>query len=258
MSLLNNKLKNLTVNYLGQLPQSDQHQVYIIKNRLGNVNERMFKILELVKEVEKIAWSNIYVSDVENHIQQNIRRAASEIYYHFQKTYGLKLVQNEYVESRQRTWHTDLDIEVVLKDIFNQLNGLSFQEYSKKQYIEDFRSLTVGWHTGEPDIEIKGNSIYFDCKIFGFSYMGYSINESARKLKAISLLCPHTLECIWEQYKLSDYTWRENYEPFQLYEVTDSEMFSGFKAYKNGKFQLKFVSKEKQLEFLRFFNLTKQ
>lgn len=243
---------------MGQLPQSDQHQLYIIKNRLGNVNERMVKILELVKEVEKIAWSNIYVSDVENHIQQNIKRAAQEIYSHFQKTYGLKLVQNEYADSRQRTWHTDLDIEVVLKDVFSQLNGLSFQEYSKKQYIEDFRQLTANWHTGEPDIEVKGNSIYFDCKIFQTSYIGYSISEQARKLKAISLLCPHTFECIYEQYKLGDWSFRESYDPYQLFEVTDSSMFAGFKAYKNGKFQLKFVSKEKQLEFLRFFKLTKQ
>lgn len=253
------KLKNVNVSWLAKLSQDDQIAVEAIKANVLNANNVLGQMLELANGFTSTEWQVkiIEPSDIESQIKKNKAAFPELVYSYFAKKYKLDFEQNIVVNWRNLETY-ELDAEAVVKDILSQLNGKTFQQLWLEERKRAFVKLLRDWQ-GNTKYEVKGNSLYFDTRLF-YQYISYRAENDAKKgMEAIAALDAHAWRTIKETYGgLTSYiSDNEMIDPYEYKEVPNNEdgYIIGFKQFKNGKFQLKFSSKAKLFELLHYFGI---
>lgn len=268
--------ENVEIKNENRLCEEDLNFLEDLQEKFNNAKAGFKKYIEFYREnklynlKEKeitISCDSLEEYFVENIIFRECKCFISNIYSYFEKKYNLILerikVDEDYSlqfrekEAKQNLkWFMEtLDYNLILDDIFNQLEGVSFKERGIQEIKNNVIERTKGWN--ETRINIKGKNLnlkdylYFDrWDIDRGDYKIFYRNESHVKnlLKLISLYengeIDNNLDEILKNIKqFKDVTG-------QIFKLS-YEKVTGIKFYKNGKVQLIFNSGISALEFAK-------
>lgn len=260
-----NRLCSEDLNFLEDLQEKFNNAKAGFKKYIEFYREN--KLYNLKEKEITISCDSLEEYFVENIIFRECKCFISNIYSYFEKKYNLILerikVDEDYSlqfrekEAKQNLkWFMEtLDYNLILDDIFNQLEGVSFKERGIQEIKNNVIERTKGWN--ETRINIKGKNLnlkdylYFDrWDIDRGDYKIFYRNESHVKnlLKLISLYengeIDNNLDEILKNIKqFKDVTG-------QIFKLS-YEKVTGIKFYKNGKVQLIFNSGISALEFAK-------
>lgn len=239
--MLLNKLSNIKISYVNQLSEVDKKFCLDLEQKYLLVQSNLDKIAELAYDVSPFAT----VGHINNIKRENDQKLPCEVYGYFVSKYKITLAYNV----------KNPELELIIKDILNQLNGASFEQQTYQEMVNDFKSLLVDWH-GRNYFEIKGNSlVYHSTFIKCGSYGNYYDNQrtTISKMRFLDYLDCSAYAKIHNYYQFNNWMPRD-IEAFETLEL-DGDWLQSIKQFKNGKVQIKFVSSAKLQEFMKLLGL---
>lgn len=260
-----NRLCSEDLNFLEDLQEKFNNTKVGFKKYIKFYREN--KLYDLEKKEIKISCDSLEEYFVEKVVFRECEQFIYDIYNYFEKKYNLELetidIDKDYslrfrpeIAEKNLNWFMEiLNYNIILDNIFNQLEGVSFKERGIQEIKNNVVERTKGWN--ETRINIKGKNLnlkdylYFDrWDIDRGDYKIFYSNESYVKnlLKLISLYengeIDNNLDEILKNIKqFKDVTG-------QIFKLS-YEKVTGIKFYKNGKVQLIFNSGISALEFAK-------
>ncbi|MBI6005864.1 hypothetical protein H8J86_07850 [Clostridium perfringens] len=260
-----NRLCSEDLNFLEDLQEKFNNAKVGFKKYIKFYREN--KLYDLEKKEIKISCDSLEEYFVEKVVFRECEQFIYDIYNYFEKKYNLELetidIDKDYslrfrpeIAEKNLNWFMEiLNYNIILDNIFNQLEGVSFKERGIQEIKNNVVERTKGWN--ETRINIKGKNLnlkdylYFDrWDIDRGDYKIFYSNESYVKnlLKLISLYengeIDNNLDEILKNIKqFKDVTG-------QIFKLS-YEKVTGIKFYKNGKVQLIFNSGISALEFAK-------
>lgn len=265
---------NVEIKNENRLCEEDLNFLEDLQEKFNNVKVGFNKYIEFYRENTlqnlegkevKISCDSLEEYFVEEVVFRECEQFICDIYNYFEKKYNLELetieIEKDYslrfreekAEQNLKWFMETLDYNLILDDIFNQLEGVSFKERGIQEIKNNVIERTKGWN--ETRINIKGKNLnlkdylYFDrWDIDRGDYKIFYSNESYVKnlLKLISL---------YENGKIDENLDKILKNIKQFKDVTGQifklpyEKVTGIKFYKNGKVQLIFNTGVSALEF---------
>ncbi|HAT4302360.1 TPA: hypothetical protein I9089_002468 [Clostridium perfringens] len=223
------------------------------------------KLHDLEGKEIKISCDSLEEYFVENIVFRECKSFISDIYSYFEKKYNLTLekikIDEDYslqfreVRAKQNLkWFMEtLDYNLILDDIFNQLEGVSFKEKGIQEIKNNVIEKTRGWKKSNVDIKGKNltiqNYISFDSwsssKEYQILYSNRTYMENLFNL--VSIFETDDIQKNEINNLLNNISSYED-ATGQIFELPYKKV-TGVKFYKNGKVQLIFNTGVSALEF---------
>ncbi|MDC4245573.1 hypothetical protein [Clostridium perfringens] len=222
------------------------------------------KLLDLEQKEVKLSCSNLEEYFVSKVVFMEGKSFISKIYNYFEKKYNLTLekikIDEDYslqfreVRARQNLkWFMEtLDYNLILDDIFNQLEGVSFKEKGIQEIKSNVIERTRGWKKSNVDIKGKNLTIQNYISFNSWSSKEYQILYSNRTYMENLF----NLVSIFETDDIQKNEIDNLLNNISSYEDATGQIFElpykkvvGVKFYKNGKIQLIFDTGVSAIEF---------
>lgn len=271
-----NQFENVEIKNENRLCEEDLNFLEDLQEKFNNTKAgfkkyiefyRENKLYDLEKKEIKISCDSLEEYFVEKVVFRECEQFIYDIYNYFEKKYNLELetieIDKDYslrfrpeIAEKNLNWFMEiLNYNIILDNIFNQLEGVSFKERGIQEIKNNVIERTKGWN--ETRINIKGKNLnlkdylYFDrWDIDRGDYKIFYSNESYVKnlLKLISLYENGEIDNNFDEIL-------KNIKQFkdvtgQIFKLS-YEKVTGVKFYKNGKVQLIFNSGISALEFAK-------
>ncbi|XZI06019.1 hypothetical protein ACSXDM_15755 (plasmid) [Clostridium perfringens] len=225
------------------------------------------KLYDLEEKEIKISCDSLEEYFVENIVFRECKSFISDIYSYFEKKYNLTLekikIDEDYslqfreVRAKQNLkWFMEtLDYNLVLDNIFNQLEGVSFKEKGIQEIKNNVIERTRGWK--KSNVDIKGKNLTIQNYI---SFDSWSSSKEYQILYSNRTYMENlfNLVSIFETDDIQKNEINNLLNNISSYEDATGKIFelpykkvTGVKFYKNGKVQLIFNSGISALEFAK-------
>lgn len=245
--MLLDKLQNITIDYVKQLPLEDANYCLQLQADYQTMCEQLDAIQGLAHKL------NVFetVDGIDSIKRKNAITYIKTVYSHFANKYNIPL--RDLFDYYERDFTPNL--QDMIKHILSQLGGVSLADKSYQEMIEVFKSLLVRYD-GTHNFEIKGNTLTYHTCFVRADYHGYGYqnqSETIKKMRLIKYLDSLAWLQIYNHYEFNYYSTRDG-NPFELLEL-DGNWLQSIKQFKNGKVQIKFVSASKLQEFMALMGL---
>lgn len=269
--------ENVEIKNENRLNEEDLNFLEDLQEKFNNVKAGFKKYIEFYREnklynlKEKeitISCDSLEEYFIENIVFRECKSFISDIYSYFEKKYNLNLkrikVDEDYSlqfrekEAKQnlKWFMKTLDYNLILDDIFNQLEGVSFKERGIQEIKKNVIERTKGW--GKSNIDIKGKNLnlkdYLYFEKWGRDYGEYKISYSNKTyienlLNLVMIYKYNEIKSdIVDDIIMSLQGWKDvTITRFDFDELGDI----GIKFYKNGKVQLIFDTGISALKFAK-------
>lgn len=270
-----NQFENVEIKNENRLCEEDLNFLEDLQEKFNNAKVGFGKYIEFYRENKicnleekeiKISCDSLEEYFVNKVVFIEGKSFISKIYNYFEKKYNITLerikINDDYSlnfrekEAKQNLkWLMEtLDYNLVLDDIFNQLEGVSFKERGIQEIKKNVIERTKGW--GKSNIDIKGKNLnlkdYLYFEKWGRDYGEYKISYSNKTYigNLLSLVMFYKYNeiksDIVDDIIMSLQGWKDvTITRFDFDELGDI----GIKFYKNGKVQLIFDTGISALKF---------
>ncbi|MGU8921316.1 hypothetical protein ACV3UV_11465 [Clostridium perfringens] len=259
--------ENVEIKNENRLCEEDLKIIQEKKNNLEKMKESFNTYLEFYKNSKLLGYdgevNNMIYNFKKDQIIPNFQYLISDVYNYFNKKYSLnieklntkELIKNHNKFKRYNTYERDFEwymnvfnIDMLIDDIFNKLNGISFKEMEIRLLKE--KVLNYSW-----GVNVKGKKVNLK-EILNFnvyqiqSYNNYILSGSERIENIFKLLtyaeCNNFKNDCFVNVKESIKNAKENIT--NTYEL-EGEKIQSIKIFKNGSIQISFNSGLSALEF---------
>lgn len=259
--------ENVEIKNENRLCEEDLEIIKEKKNNLEKMKESFNTYLEFYKNSKLLSYdgevNNMIYNFKKDQIIPNFQYLISDVYNYFNKKYSLnieklntkELIKNHNKFKRYNTYERDFEwymnvfnIDMLIDDIFNKLNGISFKEMEIKLLKE--KILNYSW-----GVNVKGKKVNLK-EILNFnvyqiqSYNNYILSGSERIENIFKLLtyaeCNNFKNNCFVNIKELIKNAKENIT--NTYEL-EGEKIQSIKIFKNGSIQITFNSGLNALEF---------
>ncbi|MFY8264460.1 hypothetical protein ACOT7R_16355 [Clostridium perfringens] len=259
--------ENVEIKNENRLCEEDLKIIQEKKNNLEKMKESFNTYLEFYKNSKLLSYdgevNNMIYNFKKDQIIPNFQYLISDVYNYFNKKYSLnieklntkELIKNHNKFKRYNTYERDFEwymnvfnIDMLIDDIFNKLNGISFKEMEIKLLKE--KILNYSW-----GVNVKGKKVNLK-EILNFnvyqiqSYNNYILSGSERIENIFKLLtyaeCNNFKNDCFVNVKELIKNAKENIT--NTYKL-EGEKIQSIKIFKNGSIQITFNSGLNALEF---------
>ncbi|EGT3606762.1 hypothetical protein ACSW9O_15245 (plasmid) [Clostridium perfringens] len=266
---------NVEIENKNRLCDEDLSVMEDLQEKFNNVKEGFKKYIEFYREnkIYNLEEKEIKFScdNLEEHFVNKIMfpeccSFISDVYCYFEKKYNVSLekkyhdkdynldYRGERAKENLRWFMEELDYNLILDDIFNQLDGVNFRDKGIEQLKNQVVEKTKGWK--KSNIDIKGKNLnlkdYLYFSSWGRDYGEYKIGYD-NKIHIENLL---KLVTIYKYKEIRNDIINDIVDSLQGWKDVTITKFEfeelkgiGIKFYKNGKVQLIFNSGIEALEF---------
>ncbi len=254
------KLDEITINNNDRIAETDrkycenQFELYVA------AREALQQALDIIKpayEKEKSSAKNTnslygsYLDDyndikhLERRLEQLKAHFVSQIVYHFSRQYNVSLD----TMSIHEKYDLNLTHHNIIDEIFEQLDGFSFEEKAVHELIEASKNTIYDF---DNKVTIKKSSLSINNYVWWDTWWGFSLKSGLTQLyKALSHFengSTKTLDALnhmLEQLRQGD----KHYDIFRKYEFESYEKIKSIKVFKNKKITVEFKDHALAQEF---------
>lgn len=198
---------------------------------------------------------------------------SSAIYYYFKSKYNVSLNDeavknfsktfdssvNDYMatsKERDKIRYRKQNYQTYLNDIINQLGGMNFNDLEVKQLKESARKYAYNTYKDEWEIKVKGNVFSFTWGYCSEWYGKYRFNKSGFFGIIADIISNYlygkTVKLVGCDYFYNAYEIEiPDDDMGRWLEFGNDEKITGFKFFKNGRFDIKFKTPQDARDFAR-------
>ncbi|MCY9145961.1 hypothetical protein [Bacillus sp. T9C1] len=254
------KLNEITINNNDRIAETDrkycenQFELYVAARE---ALQQALDIIKPVYEKEKSSPNNTislygsYLDDyddikhLERRLEQIKKHFVSQIVYHFSRQYNVSLntkIINEKYDLNLTHHH-------IIDEIFEQLDGFSFEERAVHELIEASKNTIYDF---DNKVTIKKSSLSINNYVWWDTWWGYSLKSGLTQLYIAlshfengSTKTLDALNKMLEQLRKGD----RHFDIFSKYEFESFEKIKSIKVFKNSKITIEFKNQTLAQEF---------
>lgn len=264
MDLLN-MFEEVKIDNNSRLSKEDAIKMDEFRNTLEEMREGYNKYIEFFRSNPIIGHEKdpltFCIESPEKHFSlkmfDELHYFVCHVYGYFRKKYSVELITKEYskkvyndieLKKRQEFWFETLTVDLILEDIFNQLEGVNFEDRAEQELKEKVQK-KARW---DNRLSVKGKNVSINSYFYVSGYW-WNLQDDIRDLLnllsigAYNSIEPEEVEKVIQVMKEE----KNNTDSIDgTYQLNFNQM-KQLKIFKNGKVQITFSSGRQALEFAR-------